>query len=126
MLKVYYKLENQEQDGKGNLSYISPGIKWSPNYLVKVNEEAKTLTVGGRATIVSSIQFMDDITLPQLSLVSGVPNIACTGEVDPFVSNGIQNKHRRSNDLLTVKMKIVPFRILSPQVNPKSSKIVPS
>ena len=41
---------------------------------------------------------MDDITLPQLSLVSGVPNIACTGEVDPFVSNGIQNKHRRSND----------------------------
>ena len=98
MLKVHYKLENQEQDGKANLSYISPGIKWSPNYLVKVNEEAKTLTVGGRATIVSSIQFMDDITLPQLSLVSGVPNIACTGEVDPFVSNGIQNKHRRSND----------------------------
>lgn len=98
MLKVHYKLENQEQDGKANLSYISPGIKWSPNYLVKVNEEAKTLTVGGRATIVSSIQFMDDITLPQLSLVSGVPNIACTGEIDPFVSNGIQNKRRRSND----------------------------
>jgi uncharacterized protein YqkB len=41
---------------------------------------------------------MDDITLPQLSLVSGVPNIACTGEVDPFVSNGIQNKRRRSNE----------------------------
>ena len=98
MLKVYYKLENQEQDGKGNLSYISPGIKWSPNYLVKVNEEAKTLIVGGRATIVSSIQFMDDITLPQLSLVSGVPNIACTGEVDPFVSNGIQKKRGRSDD----------------------------
>jgi hypothetical protein len=37
MLKVHYKLENQEQDGKANLSYISPGIKWSPNYLVKVN-----------------------------------------------------------------------------------------
>ena len=92
MLKVHYKLENQEQDGKANLSYISPGIKWTPNYLVKVNEEEKTLTIGGRATIVSSIQFMDDITLPQLSLVSGVPKIACTGEVDPFVSNGIQNR----------------------------------
>ena len=58
MLKVHYKLENQEQDGKANLSYISPGIKWSPNYLVKVNEEAKTLTVGGRATIVSSIHYI--------------------------------------------------------------------
>ena len=88
-------MENQEQDGKAELSYISPGIKWTPSYLVKVNDEEKTLSVGGRATIVSSIQFMDDITLPHLSLVSGVPKIACTGEVDPFVSNGIQN--RRSN-----------------------------
>ena len=96
-IKVHYKLEDQEQeDGKANLSYISPGIKWTPNYLVKVNNEGKTLTIGGRATIVSSIQFMDDITLPQLSLVSGVPNIACTGECDPFVSNGIPKRQRNN------------------------------
>ena len=83
-------MENQEQDGKGNLSYISPGIQWTPNYLVKVNYDGKTLAIGGRATIVSQIQFMDDITLPQLSLVSGAPNIACEGECDPFVTKKIQ------------------------------------
>merc|ERR1719319_758219 len=85
MIKVHYKLENQDQEGKAKFSYISPGIKWTPNYLVKVNDEDKTLTIGGRATIVSSIQFLDDITLPQLSLVSGVPNISCIGESDPLV-----------------------------------------
>ena len=37
---------------------------------------------------------MDDITLPQLSLVSGVPNIACAGECDPLVSNtGIRRQN---------------------------------
>ena len=53
MIKVHYKLENQDQDGKANFSYICPGIKWKPNYLVKVsnNNEEKTLTIGGRATI---------------------------------------------------------------------------
>ena len=80
IVKVHYKLENQDHDGKGNLSYISPGIKWTPNYLVKINGVEKTLTIGGRATIVNSIEFMDDITLPQLSLVSGAPNITCAGE----------------------------------------------
>jgi hypothetical protein len=94
MIKVHYKLENQDQEGKANFSYISPGIKWTPNYLVKVTDEGKTLTIGGRATIVSSIQFLDDITLPQLSLVSGVPNISCIGESDPLVSNGIQQQNR--------------------------------
>ena len=97
MIKVHYKLENQDHEGKANFSYISPGIKWTPNYLVKVSDEDKTLTIGGRATIVSSIQFLDDITLPQLSLVSGVPNISCIGESDPLVSNGIEhqrNQHR--------------------------------
>ena len=64
--------------------------------LPKVNDGAKTLTIGGRATIVSSIQFMDDITLPLLSLVSGVPNITCIGESDPLVSNGIQQRNRHS------------------------------
>ena len=87
--KVHYKLENQEQDGKATLSYISPGmIKWTPNYLLKINAAEKTLTIGGRATLISSIEFMDDITLPQISLVSGVPNIACMGQLDPFVSDG--------------------------------------
>ena len=38
MIKVHYKLENQDQDGKANFSYISPGIKWTPNYLVEVND----------------------------------------------------------------------------------------
>ena len=95
MIKVHYKLENQDQEGKANFSYISPGIKWTPNYLVKVNDEAKTLTIGGRATIVSSIQFLDDITLPQLSLVSGVPNISCIGESDPLVSNGIEHQRNQ-------------------------------
>ena len=80
-------MENQEQDGKGSLSYISPGIQWTPNYLVKINTEGKILKINGRATIVSQIQFMDDITLPQLSLVSGMPNIACQGQCDPFVAN---------------------------------------
>ena len=94
MIKVHYKLENQDQEGKANFSYISPGIKWTPNYLVKVTDEGKTLTIGGRATIVSSIQFLDDITLPQISLVSGVPNISCIGESDPLVSNGIQQQNR--------------------------------
>ena len=75
------------QDGEGTLSYISPGIQWTPNYLVKIKGEGKTLKIGGRATIVSQIQFMDDITLPQLSLVSGMPNIACQGQRDPFVTN---------------------------------------
>ena len=71
------------------MSYISPGIHWTPNYLVKITTsiEGKTLKIGGRATIVSHIQFMDDITLPQLSLVSGMPNIACLGQRDPFVAN---------------------------------------
>lgn len=95
MIKVHYKLENQDQEGKANFSYISPGIKWTPNYLVKVNDEDKTLTIGGRATIVSSIQFLDDITLPQLSLVSGVPNISCIGESDPLVSNGIEHQRNQ-------------------------------
>ena len=96
MIKVHYKLENnsdQGQDGKANFSYICPGINWKPNYLVKVDNENKMLTIGGRATIVSSIQFMDDIILPQLSLVSGVPNIACAGESDPLVS-GIRHQKR--------------------------------
>ena len=79
-------MENQEQDAKGSLSYISPGIQWTPNYLVKINTEGKSLKINGRATIVSQIQFMDDITLPQLSLVSGMPNIACQGQCDPFVA----------------------------------------
>ena len=51
MIKVHYKLEDTNQAGKGNFSYISPGIKWTPNYLVKINHEEKTLTIGGRATI---------------------------------------------------------------------------
>merc|ERR1712012_894099 len=111
MLKVHYKLEDQEQDGKANLSYISPGIKWTPNYLAKVNNEGKTLTIGGRATIVSSIQFMDDITLPQLSLVSGVPNIACAGECDPFVANGIPpNKKQRMGYESRAYMSSAPRR----------------
>ena len=87
-------MEDQEQDRKGNLSYISPGIQWTPNYLVKVNYDGKTLAIGGRATIVSQIQFMDDITLPQLSLVSGAPNIACEGECDPFVTKHIQHSRQ--------------------------------
>merc|ERR1711874_138205 len=95
MIKVHYKLENQEEDGKGNFSYISPGIKWTPYYLVKVKSEDKKLTIGGRATIVSDIQFLDDITLPQLSLVSGVPNIACAGEHDPFITNSLQKQQQQ-------------------------------
>ena len=85
----------EEQDGKGSLSYISPGIHWSPNYLVKTNIEEKTLKIGGRATIISQIQFMDDITLPQLSLVSGMPNIACRGQRDPFVANDMNRQEQR-------------------------------
>ena len=48
MIKVHYKLENnsdQGQDGKANFSYICPGINWKPNYLVKVDNENKMLTV---------------------------------------------------------------------------------
>ena len=100
MIKVHYKLENstnQDQDGKANFSYICPGINWKPNYLVKVNNDNKILTIGGRATIVSSIQSMDDIILPQLSLVSGVPNIACAGECDPLVvSNAGMRQNKRA------------------------------
>ena len=40
---------------------------------------------------------MDDITLPQLSLVSGVPNISCAGEFDPLVStNHVNQKMNRA------------------------------
>ena len=80
MIKVHYKLEDQE-DGKGNFSYITPGINWSPNYLVKIDQDEKKLTIEGRATFVSSIEFLDDVTLPQISLVSGAPNIACQGQI---------------------------------------------
>ena len=90
---------SEEQDGKGSLSYISPGIHWSPNYLVKTNVEKRTLKIGGRATIVSQIQFMDDITLPQLSLVSGMPNIYCRGQRDPFVANDMNRQEPRMQQM---------------------------
>ena len=61
---------------------------------------------------------MDDIILPQLSLVSGAPNIACEGECDPFVTKQItqtkqmqrqqmpqrQNLYRRGRDSPTYSM----------------------
>ena len=39
---------------------------------------------------------MDDITLPQLSLVSGMPNIACRGQRDPFVANDMNRQEQRT------------------------------
>ena len=92
MIKVHYKLDDPDQDGKGILNYISEGIKWHPVYLVKINAEGKTLTIGGRSTIVSKIAFLDDITLPSLSLVSGAPNIVCQGEFDALVTQGHEGK----------------------------------
>ena len=112
----------EEQDGKGSLSYISPGIHWSPNYLVKTNIEKKTLKIGGRATIISQIQFMDDITLPQLSLVSGMPNIACRGQRDPFVANDMNRQEQR---MQTYMQRQQPFSFGSAAAPAGADPVVP-
>ena len=85
LLKVHYNLKDGEVE-QGNLNYLSPGISWNPNYLIIVHPGDKTLSIEGRATIECEIPFLDDVTIPQLSLVSGAPKIACQGQTDPLVS----------------------------------------
>ena len=43
-----------------------------------------------------SIEFLDDMTLPQISLVSGAPNIVCQGQIDPFVSNSFPSSVQKN------------------------------
>ena len=45
----------------------------------------KTLRLAGRATIISSFPFLDEVTVPVLTLVSGSPTIVCQGHVDSLV-----------------------------------------
>ena len=87
MLKIHYKLRNQAQNATGNFSYLSKGIDWRPSYVIKENTVEKTLSIDSRASILSSIPSLDEVTLPQLSIVSGSPDIACEGEIDPLFSN---------------------------------------
>ena len=80
---------------EGILVLHQPWDPLEPELSCQTNIEEKTLKIGGRATIISQIQFMDDITLPQLSLVSGMPNIACRGQRDPFVANDMNRQEQR-------------------------------
>ena len=47
MIKVHYKLDDQDEKDseKGSFSYICPGIKWTPNYLIKINQDEKKLSI---------------------------------------------------------------------------------
>ena len=84
MLRVQYKNEG-EGPVSATLAYLTEGITWQPSYTVTLEPKLKTLRLAGRATIISSLPFLDDVTVPALTLVSGSPTIVCQGQVDSLV-----------------------------------------
>jgi hypothetical protein len=89
MLRVQYKIaEGTNAPTMANLSYLTEGITWEPSYILMINSVSKTLRLTGRATILSNLPFLDDCSVPSLSLVSGDPSIVCKGKVDSLVTGG--------------------------------------
>jgi hypothetical protein len=89
MLRVQYKITKGTNDpAVANLSYLTEGITWEPSYVLIANSSTKTLRLTGRATILSNLPFLDDCSVPSLSLVSGNPSIVCKGKLDSLVSGG--------------------------------------
>ena len=94
MLKVQYKNEG-EAPARALLAYLSEGITWEPSYVVVLEPKSRMLRLAGRATIISSIPFLDDVTVPALTLVSGSPTIVCQGQVDSLVNGEEARRGRR-------------------------------
>ena len=94
MLKVQYKNEGGAP-ARALLAYLSEGITWEPSYVVVLEPKSRMLRLAGRATIISSIPFLDDVTVPALTLVSGSPTIVCQGQVDSLVNGEEARRGRR-------------------------------
>lgn len=84
MLRVQYRNEG-EGPVNASLAFLTEGITWQPSYVVTLDPKLKTLRLAGRVTIISSLPFLDDVTVPVLTLVSGSPTIVCQGQVDSLV-----------------------------------------
>jgi len=84
MLRVQYRNEG-EGPVRASLAFLTEGITWQPSYVVTIEPKLKTLRLAGRVTIISSLPFLDDVTVPDLTLVSGSPTIVCQGQVDSLV-----------------------------------------
>lgn len=59
---------------------VQPGLSWTPNYMVDISDP-KQMHLMARCTVVNDLAELKDATL---RFVSGSPNIAYLGQLDPF------------------------------------------
>ena len=95
-----------EKDVSVGVGYVQAGLRWMPNYHVRLDEEGGTAELLLQATLVNDLA---DLKATELKLAVGAPSFAFENEIDPIslAQNLVRGKPARGATMSQVTMSNV-------------------